>query len=286
MDFKAILEQETKAVNKILEIRLGEIQKDSVLREAMEYSVLSSGKRIRPILLRHTYTMLNKDKSLCNEVLDYCTLALELVHCYSLVHDDLPSMDDSDLRRGLPTVHKKFSEGTAVLTGDALLNTAMEFVLKAQLSDPGNKVVTEAGLYLFSKSGIEGMIKGQVIDLDIQKKRNEENLILLTKLKTCALMEASMMMGAALAGKNKEEIRDIEQLAEYIGMIFQIQDDILDYEADLREDKLSFATFYGIEKSEEYKNVYKEKAVSLLEKFDDKTCFFKDLIHFLCNRKI
>lgn len=286
MDFNRLLKEEAAYINEMLKIRLGALNVDAKLMEAMEYAVLSSGKRIRPILLRQTYFMLKQNDSLKKEAFELCTAALELVHCYSLVHDDLPAMDNSDLRRGLPTVHKKYSEGMAVLVGDALLNSAMEFVLEAGMLEPENIGINKAGFSLFRKSGVRGMIRGQFIDLDIEKQQNEENLLLLTDLKTCALMEASMLMGAYLANFDENKIILIEKLAKSIGMIFQIQDDILDYKEDLKENKLSFATYFGLEKSEEYKNKYKEEAMVLLDNIGGETRFFVDLLYFLCNRKM
>lgn len=285
MELIQLLDREAENINQILRRKLNEIDTDIELAQIVDYSVLSRGKRIRPILLKKTFDMFSGEDSVSEEVLENMMTALELVHCYSLVHDDLPCMDNSDYRSGLLTVHKKYSEGSAVLAGDALLNTAMEFAMEAILKEGSNRNTLKAVQILFQKSGINGMIRGQFIDLDGSKCPEISTLMELTDLKTCALIEASMMMGACLAGCEDQVIQRTELLGKHLGMIFQIQDDILDYEEDLNENKLSFATFLGIQKCEDYKKDYRMKALTLLFELGERNPFFTDFIDYLCNRK-
>lgn len=286
MNFKEVLKKEAEYVNSVLEEKLKELDNSSVLTDGIRYAVLSSGKRIRPVLLKRTYLMLRKKDELPVDIINSCMTALELVHCYSLVHDDLPAMDNSDFRRGILTVHKKFGEDMGILTGDALLNTAIEFILNIQAKYFHLPFINKAGMILFQKAGSTGMIKGQVLDLDKNKTRNEESLFLLTELKTCALIEASMLMGAYLAEVEPEITDKIELLARAIGMVFQIQDDILDYEEDKKDNKLSFATYYGVKEAELHRDKYRNEANCILHSLGNDNMFFADLINYLCDRKI
>ncbi|MBR5951753.1 MAG: polyprenyl synthetase family protein, partial [Pseudobutyrivibrio sp.] len=228
--------------------------------DAMEYSVTAGGKRLRPILMNETYIMFGGK----SDVIEPFMAAIEMIHTYSLVHDDLPAMDNDMLRRGKPTTHATYGEAMGILTGDALLNYAFETALNAyDAEDADVSAITSAMRILARKAGVFGMIGGQVVDVMSEKHQldiDEEKLHFIYELKTGALIEASMMIGAALAGASEEEITTVESVASMIGMAFQIQDDILDIEgdeaklgkpigSDERNEKSTYVTFAGIEKS-------------------------------------
>lgn len=288
-DFERQVASDAAYINEVLKSLLEKFDCKCSIYEAMSYALLSSGKRIRPILLKKTYELLTCRENYSDEVIDYSMAAIEMVHCYSLVHDDLPSMDNSDFRRGLPTVHKKFGEGIGVLTGDALLNSAMELMMELCIKHSyNNKGILGASRTLFESSGSLGMIKGQAIDLEAVNKKSrltEDMLYTLTELKTCALIEAAMVMGAHLSMANKATLDAIKALANAIGMIFQIQDDILDYDADVAEGKLSFATYYGIKGAAEHRDRYKAVAIDRLHELNRGIGFFDLMIEYLCNRE-
>ena len=286
MSFDDTLKNAANEVNEYLNLKLHEIGNGTELDDAMRYAVMGFGKRIRPILLNNTYLMLSKN---FNNDLDPCILrdfmiAVEFIHCYSLVHDDLPSMDNSDMRRGLPTVHKKYNEYIAVLTGDALLNSAMEIITKTMLNNLDLRIANSADI-LFSCAGNTGMIKGQVLDMNAINSKDIEELSQLTYYKTVKLIEASMLIGAVLAGADEDKISTIKSLAHSIGMLFQIQDDILDYEEDIANKRLSYATFYGLKDVNKIKLKYKNNVFKLLNEIEKNNFFFKDFTDFLCNRK-
>lgn len=286
MSFDDTLKNAANEVNEYLNLKLHEIGNGTELDDAMRYAVMGFGKRIRPILLNNTYLMLSKN---FNNDLDPCILrdfmiAVEFIHCYSLVHDDLPSMDNSDMRRGLPTVHKKYNEYIAVLTGDALLNSAMEIITKTMLNNLDLRIANSADI-LFSCAGNTGMIKGQVLDMNAINSKDIEELSQLTYYKTVKLIEASMLIGAVLAGADEDKISTIKSLAHSIGMLFQIQDDILDYDEDIENKRLSYATFYGLKDVNKIKLKYKKNAFKLLDEIDKNNFFFKEFTDFLCNRK-
>lgn len=283
MKIKEILNQEAALVNKALMVKLEEFKEYPLLDEAVDYAVMSSGKRIRPVLFKKTLDLINPNLIIDEAILNSLMVSIELVHCYSLVHDDLPAMDNSDTRRGKPTVHKKYNEAIAVLTGDALLNCAAEIMIEAIKS--GNTRIRNAALALFSNSGVHGMIKGQALDLDDKAPISKERLKDLTDFKTCALIRAAMLMAASLVNANKKTTDMICELGTAIGMLFQIQDDILDIDEDTKEGKLSYATFYGLDKCEEIKAEYKFSALDLVSKINSKDMFFKEFIDFLTTRK-
>jgi len=286
MSFSKNLKNSADEINEYLSLKLDEIKNDTKLDEAMRYAVMGFGKRIRPILLNNTYLMLNKNSNNALEpyVLRDFMVAIEFIHCYSLVHDDLPSMDNSDIRRGFPTVHKKYNEYIAVLTGDALLNSAMEIITKTMLNNLDFRIVNAANI-LFSCAGNTGMIKGQILDMSAINSKNIEELALLTYYKTVKLIEASMVIGAVLAGADENKIILVKSLANSIGMLFQIQDDILDYEEDIANKRLSYATFYGLKDVNKIKLKYKNNVFKLLNEIEKNNFFFKDFTDFLCNRK-
>jgi len=263
--------------------------------DAMVYSVTAGGKRLRPILMNETYVMFGGN----TEVIEPFMAAIEMIHTYSLVHDDLPAMDNDLLRRGKPTTHAAYGEAMGVLTGDALLNYAFETALDAYdapNADPST--ITTAMRILARKAGVFGMIGGQVVDVEAEKKQmevTEDMLHFIYELKTGALIEASMMIGAALAGASEEEIEQIESVASKIGMAFQIQDDILDVEgdeavlgkpvgSDERNHKVTYVTFAGIDKSKQEVKRLTDEAINELNSIPYKNEFLVELLNYLVYR--
>ncbi len=262
---------------------------------AMRYSVLAGGKRLRPVLMDETFKLFNGQ----GEIVDYFMAAMEMIHTYSLVHDDLPAMDNDMLRRGKPTTHAVYGEAMGILAGDALLNYAFETALKS-FEDP-NVDITKAGKalsVLAKKAGVFGMIGGQVVDVESEKTGQditEEKLDFIYELKTGALIEASMMIGAILAGASDADISLVENVASKIGMAFQIQDDILDIEgdesvlgkpigSDERNAKATYVTFAGINKSKEEVKRLTDEAIELLKQLPNKNEFLQELLQYLVYR--
>ena len=262
--------------------------------DAMQYSVTAGGKRLRPILMNETFQLFGGK----GDVIEPFMAAIELIHTYSLVHDDLPAMDNDMLRRGKPTTHAVYGEAMGVLAGDALLNYAFETALNAYDADVDVVRVTEAMRLLARKAGVFGMIGGQVVDVDSEKKQLEmtkEKLDFIYELKTGALIEASMMIGAILAGATEEQVDTMERVAKKIGLAFQIQDDILDVEgdeatlgkpigSDERNEKCTFVTFAGIEKSKEEVKRLTDEAIEELNSLPVKNEFLNELLNYLVYR--
>ena len=263
--------------------------------DAMEYSVTAGGKRLRPILMNETYIMFGGK----SDVIEPFMAAIEMIHTYSLVHDDLPAMDNDMLRRGKPTTHATYGEAMGILTGDALLNYAFETALNAyDAEDADVSAITSAMRILARKAGVFGMIGGQVVDVMSEKHQldiDEEKLHFIYELKTGALIEASMMIGAALAGASEEEITTVESVASMIGMAFQIQDDILDIEgdeaklgkpigSDERNEKSIYVTFAGIEKSKQEVRRLTDEAIDKLNSLPKKNEFLVELLNYLVYR--
>lgn len=263
--------------------------------DAMEYSVTAGGKRLRPILMNETYIMFGGK----SDVIEPFMAAIEMIHTYSLVHDDLPAMDNDMLRRGKPTTHATYGEAMGILTGDALLNYAFETALNAyDAEDADVNAITSAMRILARKAGVFGMIGGQVVDVMSEKHQleiDEERLQFIYELKTGALIEASMMIGAALAGASEEEITTVESVASMIGMAFQIQDDILDIEgdeaklgkpigSDERNEKSTYVTFAGIEKSKQEVRRLTDEAIEKLNSLPKHNDFLVELLNYLVYR--
>lgn len=242
--------------------------------EAMRYSLLSGGKRVRGVLFLIMADSLNIDMDLA---LDFAS-ALEMVHAYSLIHDDLPAMDNDDMRRGKPSNHKAFGEAIAILAGDGLLNLAFEILSNSRYQ--GTNTI-KASSYLARMSGINGMIGGQVMDLSFEGKDPqsiaEKDLLLMIDLKCGALFRASLVCPAILAQLSSEVVLLIEDFASQLGTYFQMQDDILDITStseilgksigkDVRDDKVSSLTFYGFEK---LKEIIKRLEIEMIERLNN-----------------
>ena len=243
--------------------------------EAEEYSLMAGGKRLRPVIMMMTAKMCGIEPE---KVLPFAA-AIEMIHTYSLIHDDLPAMDNDDLRRGKPTNHKVFGEAMAILAGDALLTKAFETVAGFQDDSVSNDRVLKAISSLAVAAGDNGMIGGQVVDIE---SRNEDEALLkyLHSLKTGALIKASGVIGAILAGATGEEIAAVESFCGNLGLAFQIQDDILDVvgtEAELgkpigsdaENEKSTYVTLFGVEKAEKMAEEYTNKAIESLSIFED-----------------
>ncbi len=262
----------------------------SKIYEAMRYSLFAGGKRLRPILMLETAKMCGKDW----EDIKPFACALEMIHTYSLIHDDLPAMDDDDLRRGKPTNHIVFGEDIAILAGDALLNKAFEIVSEAEYSDCKNAL--KAISVLATASGSEGMIGGQVVDLDSEGKDiSLSQLQYIHLLKTGALIRAACVVAAVIADVSDEEKKAIDEFATALGVAFQIRDDILDVigqtellgkpvGSDETMQKNTYVSLLGIEKSEELVKEYSEKAIKSLECFGEKARFLINLTNYLVER--
>lgn len=261
------------------------------LYEAMYYSVEVGGKRIRPILLILTYLLYKKDYKKIIPVAG----AVEMIHTYSLIHDDLPSMDNDDLRRGKPTNHKVFGEGMAVLAGDALLNEAMNVLFNFCNNGNGNSL--KACTLISEAAGAEGMIGGQVVDiLSEGKKISTEELIYMHSKKTGALIKSSILAGGILGDADNDELGILDSFGEKLGLAFQIKDDILDVIGDTKvlgkkvksdedNDKTTFITIYGIQKCIEICSRLTEESLSLLDKLKGDTIQLKNITLFLLKRE-
>ncbi len=234
--------------------------------EPMEYSLKAGGKRFRPIIM---LLMCEAISGSYKDAIPFA-VAMECIHTYSLIHDDLPSMDNDDLRRGMPTCHIKFDEATAILAGDGLLNIAFEIMLD-KLKSNFEKKYLDAISCIANASGTNGMIKGQVLDIKAENKKiSEKELFEIYENKTGKLILASIRVGAIIGGANNEQLKIIEDLAYKLGIAFQIQDDILDIEgdqqkigkpinSDIKNNKSTYVSIYGMEKAkQDYKLLSKE----------------------------
>ena len=222
--------------------------------------------------------------------------AMEMIHTHSLIHDDLPALDNDEYRRGKKTTHAQFGEAMGILSGDALLNYAYEVAFHAFYLEPDNKNIPLALQILSSKTGIYGMLGGQSVDVTNEGKEiSEEMLLYIYENKTSALIEASMMVGAALAGASDEKIRGMEQVASKVGLAFQIQDDILDVtstteelgkpvHSDEKNQKVTYVTLYGIEQAAKKVEMLSREAIFMLDILKEKNEFLRELILSLITR--
>ncbi len=262
--------------------------------DAMSYSVLAGGKRLRPMLMEASYQMFGGE----GEELDAFMAAIEMIHTYSLVHDDLPAMDNDLYRRGKKTTHAVYGEAMGVLAGDALLNFAFETVADAMVRSAGDMRVAKAFAVLAKKAGIYGMIGGQVVDVESEKKGQQIDrncLDFIYRLKTGALIEASLMIGAILAGASDEDVSLMEEAGTKLGLAFQIQDDILDVTSSLevlgkpigsdeRNEKATYVAFEGLEKAGAEVERLSREAVTILDGFKREHTFLRELFMYLIHR--
>lgn len=295
MNFKIELEQRTKEIEQILMKYLPQEEgHQHQIMEAMNYSITAGGKRLRPMLMKETYQLFGGN----SQVIEPFMAAMEMIHTYSLVHDDLPAMDNDEYRRGKKTTHVVYGEAMGILAGDALLNYAFETAVKAfEIAPEQSLTIGKALGILAEKAGIYGMIGGQVVDvLATGKPLSREELDFIYELKTGALIKASMMIGAVLAGASESDISKIEQIAADVGLAFQIQDDILDVtstteelgkpvKSDEKNEKTTYVTLRGLEQSEKDVARISKEAIRLLDEIEEKNSFMELLIRELIHRK-
>ena len=304
MNFNDELQQKVTEIEEILSRFIpAEEGFQKTVMEAMNYSVLAGGKRLRPMLMSETFQLFGgKNK----EILEPFMAAIEMIHTYSLVHDDLPAMDNDEYRRGRKTTHVIYGEAMAILAGDGLLNFAFETALEAFATILESESLDKITYYerigkslqiLSAKAGIYGMIGGQVIDMEeYQGAVSRERLDRMYLLKTGALIEASMMIGAVLAGANDEEVNKIEQIAGSIGLAFQIKDDILDVTStaevlgkpigsDEKNEKTTYVTIMSMERAKEEVLQISKRAMQAYAELNYTNEFLSALIMKLVNRE-
>lgn len=293
MDVKKEIAERTRQIEHVITQFLPEEEGyQQTVIGAMNYSFLSGGKRLRPMLMQETYRMFGGKSA----VVEPFMAAIEMIHTYSLIHDDLPAMDNDEYRRGRKTTHIVYGEAMAILAGDGLLNYAFETAISALSMEPNNPQVAKALAVFARKAGIYGMIGGQTVDIESEgTPLNKEKLNFIYELKTGALIEASMMIGAILAGATKKEQDIVGAIARNVGLAFQIQDDILDVTSTLevlgkpigsdeKNEKSTYVTLEGIEKAREDVETLTEDAVELMNSLVVKNEFLSQLLMHLVYR--
>lgn len=282
-NYKAIIEKE-------LEARLSALDIPEKLKQSMIYSLQAGGKRIRPILLIASYEAYDS----YDEKAVSAAIALEMIHTYSLIHDDLPAMDDDNYRRGQLTNHKKFDEATAILAGDALLTNSFEQIAEDVLLTDSEKL--ELITKLTKASGPQGMVGGQILDIEAEKQSVAlEQLEKIHELKTGELLKFAVYAGAYLAKATEEQLNHLVEYAHYLGLIFQVQDDILDVTgteeklgkpvgSDIEKDKSTYPKLLGIEGAIQQKEAYLLKAKEALQLANASNSKLELLLDFVSNR--
>ncbi len=306
MNFNEELNKRIQYIEDIINLSLPrEDSFQKTIFEAMEYSLLAGGKRIRPMLMLETFKLFGGTN---HELIKPFMAAIEMIHTYSLVHDDLPAMDNDEYRRGRKTTHVVFGEAMGILTGDGLLNYSIETVCKLFTKENEEELpyIAKALWIMSSKAGVHGMIGGQVIDIsdsgngldrnERSKEEREERLVKMYKLKTSALIEASMMIGATMAKASEVEVDKIEEIASYIGLAFQIQDDVLDVtssieilgkpvHSDEKNEKVTYVTLKGLEQAKVDVEYYSKKSLTELASINGENEFLTELIMKLITRE-
>ena len=263
------------------------------MAEAMNYSMCAGGKRLRPILLLETFRMFGEDERVAEPFM----AGIEMIHTHSLIHDDLPAIDNDDYRRGRLTTHKVYGEAMGVLSGVSLLNYAYETMLGAfDLTSDKDRVIRALKI-MSNKTGLYGMLGGQSVDVENDGKEiSREMLDYIYEHKTSALIEASMMAGAILGGADEDQTAQIEKAASAIGLAFQIQDDILDVtstsqelgkpvHSDEKNNKVTYVTLFGVEKASEQVQKLSEQAEAVLEGLSSKNKFLTALVMEMASRR-
>ena len=295
MNFK---EEQTRKIDEVEQIIKSFLPEEKgwqkTVLSAMNYSVLAGGKRLRPLLMLETYRMFGGTE----KVIEPFVAAIEMVHTYSLVHDDLPAMDNDEYRRGRKTTHAVYGEAMAILAGDGLLNLAFETVAKA-FSLGGEPAGIGRALSLFAKkSGVEGMIGGQTADIEAEnmgESVTEEQLLFIHEHKTAALIQSAMIVGAILAGASDADIKKIEGIGYDIGIAFQIQDDILDVTGDAaklgksigsdeKNHKVTYVTLKGLAQAQADQQALSSRAIEQLASFAQRNLFLEELVKNLITR--
>lgn len=294
MDFKGMLSERKSEIEKLIENYFKDANApQNTLFKAMDYSLNAGGKRLRPILVLEACKLVEGNLELAKPF----ACAIEMIHTYSLIHDDLPAMDNDDYRRGKPTNHKVYGEGMAILAGDGLLNYAYEKMIHTSLKNPDDsdrclKAMNEIAYH----AGINGMIGGQVVDLESENKKVDLTTVdFIHKHKTAALIIASMRCGAILGGADNEALKRITDYAERIGLAFQIIDDILDIVgdqeklgkdigSDQEKEKSTYPSLLGLESSREIAKKMIQESKDAIGYFGDKAAFLIELSDFLASR--
>lgn len=291
MAFKDVLVEKANLVNCELEkyVKNGECP-ESVLNESVAYSLLAGGKRIRPVLIMAVYELFKLD---IEKTFPFA-IAMEMVHTFSLIHDDLPGIDNDDYRRGKLTNHKKYNEATAILAGDSLLNYAYNLIINDIINNGDNENKKLRAFKEFS-CGIDRMIAGEYVDTEYEGKEiSSQYLEYMHENKTGALIKASVRIGAILANASDDDIEKLSVYAEKIGLAFQIKDDILSEIGDAKElgkpvgndkarGKCTYVTKYGLEKAQEMLNQITEEAVNIISSYNNSE-FLKELALYIANR--
>lgn len=286
-EYISLIEQKISKYNKKTKENLSQ----SNIIDAINYSLQAGGKRIRPVLTLEFCRICGEDYN--KAVSAAC--AIEMIHTFSLIHDDLPAMDDDDYRRGNLSCHKAFGEDVAILAGDALSARAFEIIASDNLLDSDTKI--RLTKILADAVGINGMIGGQALDIKNEHKKdlNKDDLIQICLLKTGALLRAACKMGCIIAGADEKNIMKADEFAKNIGLAFQIIDDVLDVTStqellgkpigsDTQQNKTTFVTLYGVDESKDKARILTNKALLILEEFDDND-FLYDLTRFLLTRE-
>lgn len=294
MTFEEELKKRSEEIQEIIYSYLPEEKGyQKTLLEAMNYSMTAGGKRLRPLLMQETYRLFGGS----GEIVKPFMAAIEMIHTHSLVHDDLPAMDNDEYRRGKKTTHVVYGEAMAILAGDGLLNLAYETACRAFAMEPENGNIGKALAVLAQKTGIGGMIGGQSVDvLNDGKPLSGDMLDFIYRLKTSALIESSMMIGAILAGAGEEQVSRVCSAANDIGLAFQIQDDILDVtgtqqelgkpvNSDEKNNKTTYVTIKGAERAKQDVEAISARALETLANLPMKNVFLEKLVRALIVRK-
>ena len=295
MNFKEEYQNRIRSIENILKKYLPcQEGYQKIIMEAMEYSLMAGGKRLRPMLMKESYALFGGE----GEIIEPFMAAIEMIHTYSLVHDDLPAMDNDEYRRGRKTTHVVYGEDMGILAGDALLNYAFETACRAfDIAPEESGRIGQALKILAGKAGIYGMIGGQVVDVkESGHILTGEMLDFIYRLKTGALIESSMMIGAVLAGAGAEDTEKMGQIARGIGLAFQIQDDILDVtsttevlgkpvHSDEKNEKTTYVTWKGLEGSRQEVSRMTEEAVRALRTIQPDGGFLEELLKSLVYRE-
>ena len=295
MDFKIKLKEYQEIVNKELEKYIKDKNcYEKILNESVEYSLMAGGKRLRPILVLDTYKLFKDDYE---NVIPYA-IALEMVHNFSLIHDDLPEIDNDDFRHGIPTNHKKFNHATALLAGDVLFNQAYIVLSEDLKKEPVQELLVRKirSFNEFSKA-VDRMIAGEYLDTELENKQIEKELLkYIHENKTGALLKLSVRMGAILAGASEEDLEKLSCFADKIGLAFQIKDDILSEEGDekitgkpvgndRKLNKCTYVSFYGLDGAKKELNKIINEALELLNEYGDKAEFLRGLTIYIRDRE-
>ncbi len=295
MDVRAEIEKRTGEIERVIASYLPpEEGYQKTVMEAMNYSVSAGGKRLRPMLMQETYRLFGGS----GRVIEPFMAAIEMIHTYSLVHDDLPAMDNDEYRRGKKTTHAVYGEAMGILAGDALLNYAYETAFRAFALEPENPGIVPALRILARKAGIYGMVGGQTIDVESEDTHDmtREKLDVIYRLKTGALLESSMLIGAVLAGASPDEQKIVEESAGALGLSFQIEDDILDITgttevlgkpvgSDEKNHKATYVTFAGLNKAREDADRISKWAIAHMESLPVRNEFLIELMIHLIGRE-